>query len=241
MGSFIIKAASSKKSQAGVSEPRPVAPRTCTCAHGRAARTAAQVRRAWEPGDYRSAEVAVLEFRGWHVGARSHWEKENLRAVLQVLSGSELVSLSDRILVVLVLPPVACSLRPRVRVKRACQCALGIARRGAQIGSLRLGAPCKAGGYCWPLTRRCRSRRAPQIRAIGDPIGRAAPPHERSQPRTAPGPGKMGLPGSGYLVSKRHRAEPASRASGALGRMLLGGRARWACTISTVAVERSGI
>ena len=73
------------------------------------------------------------------------------------------------------------SLRPRVRVKRAC--AVGMARRGAQKG--RLEAPCKAGGHCWPLTDRCRCRRAPQIRAMGDPIGRAAPPHERSQPRTA--------------------------------------------------------
>ena len=84
---------------------------------------------------YRSAEVAVLKFRGWRVCARCHRNKHNLRAVRR--SGSELVSLSDRILLL-----VAC--RPRARVKRAC--AVGIARRGAQIGRLR--APCKAGGHC---------------------------------------------------------------------------------------------
>ena len=104
--------------------------------------------------------------------ARCHREKKNMRATLR--SGSELISLSDRILLL-----VAC--RPRVRVKRAC--AVGMARRGAQKG--RLGAPCNAGGHCWPLTHGCRCRRAPQIRAMGDHIGRAAPPHERSQPRTA--------------------------------------------------------
>ena len=104
--------------------------------------------------------------------ARCHRNKKNLRATLR--SGSELVPLADQILLL-----VAC--RPRVRVKRAC--AVGIARRGAQIG--RLTAPCKAGGHYWTLTHGCRCRRAPQIRAIGDPIGRAAPPHERSQPRTA--------------------------------------------------------
>ena len=49
----------------------------------------------------------------------------------------------------------------------------------------RLGSPCKAGGRCCSLTDACRCRRAPQFRAIGDLIGRAAPPHERSQPRTA--------------------------------------------------------
>ena len=88
---------------------------------------------------YRSAEVAVLEFqvraRGWHVCARCHREKKNPCATLR--SGSELVSLSDRILLL-----AAC--RPRVRVKRAC--AVGMVRRGAQIG--RLGSPCKAGGHC---------------------------------------------------------------------------------------------
>ncbi len=56
----------------------------------------------------------------------------NLHAILR--SGSELVSLSDRILLL-----VAC--RPRAHVIRAC--AVSIARRGAQKG--RLGAPCKAG------------------------------------------------------------------------------------------------
>ena len=60
-------------------------------------------------------------------------EKKNLPAILR--SDSKLISLSDRILLL-----VAC--RPHVCVKRAC--AVGIARRGAQIG--RLGAPCKAGG-----------------------------------------------------------------------------------------------
>ena len=128
--------------------------------------------RAWEPGGYRSAEVAVLKCRGWHVCARCHRNKKNLHAILR--SGSENVSLSDRMLLL-----AAC--RPRVRVKRAC--AVGMVRRGAQIG--RLGSPCKAGGHCWPLTHGCRCRRATQFRAIGDPIGRAAPPHERSQPRTA--------------------------------------------------------
>ncbi len=93
-----------------------------------------RVIRAWEPGGHRSAEVAVLKFRGWHVCARCHRHKKNLRAILR--SDSELMSLSDRILLL-----VAC--RPGVRVKRAC--AVGMARRGAQIG--RLGAPCKAGGH----------------------------------------------------------------------------------------------
>ena len=132
----------------------------------------AQVRRAWEPGGHRSAEVAVLKFRGWHVCARCHRYKKNLRAILR--SDSELISLSDRILLL-----VAC--RPRVRVKRAC--AVGIARRGAQIG--RLGAPCKAGGRWCSLTHECRCCRAPQFRAIGDPVGRAALPLEGSQPRAA--------------------------------------------------------
>ena len=131
-----------------------------------------QVIRAWEPGGYRSAEVAVLKFRGWHVCARCHRNKKSLRATLR--SGSELVPLADQILLL-----VACM--PRVRVKRAC--AVGIARRGAQIG--RLGAPCKAGGRWWPLTHECRCCRAPQFRAIGDPVGRAALPLEGSQQRAA--------------------------------------------------------
>ena len=127
---------------------------------------------------YRSAEVAVLKFRGWRVCARCHRNKQNLRAVRR--SGSEFISLSDRILLL-----VAC--RPRARVKRAC--AVGTARRGAQIG--RLGAPCKAGGHCCSLAHGCTCRCSPQIRAIGDPIGRAAPPHERSQPRTAHEPRRL--------------------------------------------------
>ena len=104
--------------------------------------------------------------------ARCHRNERNLHATLRCASG--LVSLSDRIP-----PPVAC--RPRVCVKPTC--AVGMVRRGAQIG--RLGSPCKAAGRCCSLTHGCRCRRAPQFRAIGDPIGRAAPPHERSQPRTA--------------------------------------------------------
>ena len=123
--------------------------------------------------------------------------KKNLRAILR--SGSELVSLCARILLL-----VAC--RPRVRVKRAC--AVGMARRGAQIG--RLGAPCKAGGHCWPLTHGCRCRRAPQIRAMGDPIGRAAPPHERSQPRTAHEPRRSDAKLSHRFVLTKH----ANRARG---------------------------
>ena len=93
--------------------------------------------------------------------ARFHRHKKNLRATLR--SGSELISLSDRILLL-----VAC--RPRARVIRAC--AVGIARRGAQIG--RLGAPCKAGGRRCSLTQECRCRRTPQFRAIGGPVCRAA-------------------------------------------------------------------
>ena len=120
----------------------------------------AQGIRAWEPR-HRSVEVAVLTFRGWHVCARCHRHKKNLPATLR--SGSELVSLCDRIL-----PLVAC--RPRARVIRAC--AVGTARRGARIG--RLGAPCKAGGRWCSLTHGCRCRRAPQFRAIGSPVGRAA-------------------------------------------------------------------
>ena len=93
--------------------------------------------------------------------ARCHRNKKNLHATLR--SGSELVSLPDRILLL-----IAC--RPRARVIRAC--AVGIARRGAQIG--RLGAPCKAGGHWCSLPHGCRCRRAPHFRAIGGPVGRAA-------------------------------------------------------------------
>ena len=120
----------------------------------------AQVIRAWEPR-HRSVEVAVLTFRGWHVCARCHRNKKNLHAILR--SGSELVSLSDRILLL-----IAC--RPRARVIRAC--AVGVARRGAQIG--RLGAPCKAGGRRCSLTHDVICRSAAQFRAIGGPVGRAA-------------------------------------------------------------------
>ena len=151
----------------------------------------AQVIRAWEPGGHRSAEVAVLKFRGWHVCARCHRYKKNLRAILR--SDSELISLSDRILLL-----VAC--RPRVRVTRAC--AVGMARRGAQIGIL--GAPCKAGGHFWTLTHGCRCRRAPQIRAMGDHIGRAAPPHERRQPRTAHKPRRSDAMFSGRMSQTHH-------------------------------------
>jgi len=151
----------------------------------------AQVIRAWEPGGHRSAEVAVLKFRGWHVCARCHRYKKNLRAILR--SDSELISLSDRILLL-----VAC--RPRVRVTRAC--AVGTARRGAQIGIL--GASCKAGGHFWTLTHGCRCRRAPQIRAMGDHIGRAAPPHERSQPRTAHEPRRSDAMFSVRMLQTHH-------------------------------------
>ncbi len=93
--------------------------------------------------------------------ARCHRNKKNLHAILR--SGSELASLSDRILLL-----IAC--RPRARVVRAC--AVGVARRGAQMG--RLGAPCKAGGRWCSLPHERRCRRAPQFRAIGSPVGRAA-------------------------------------------------------------------
>ena len=80
----------------------------------------AQVIRAWEPGGHRSAEVAVLKFRGWHVCARCHRYKKNLRAILR--SDSELISLSDRILLL-----VAC--RP------TCSCHTRLCRRHGQTGS----------------------------------------------------------------------------------------------------------
>ena len=136
--------------------------------------------------------------------ARCHRNKKNLRAIIR--SGSELVSLSDRILLL-----GACW--PRVRVKRAC--AVGMARRGAQIG--RLEAPCKAGGHYWALTHECRCRRAPQIRAIGDPIGRAAPPHERSQPRTAHEPRRKAQCSLGecyrHITRAEREVDPPSRTS----------------------------
>ena len=93
--------------------------------------------------------------------ARFHRHKKNLRATLR--SGSEFISLSDRILLL-----VAC--RPRARVIRAC--AVGIARRGARKG--RLGTPCKAGRRWCSLPHDGRCRRAPHFRAIGGPFGRAA-------------------------------------------------------------------
>ena len=133
--------------------------------------------------------------------ARCHREKKNLRATLR--SGSELISLSDRILLL-----VAC--RPRVRVKRAC--AVGMARRGAQKG--RLGAPCKAGGHCWPLTHGCRCRRVPQIRAMGDSIGRAAPPHERSQPRTAHEPRRSDVLVTNGAISACNQSERSTHLPG---------------------------
>ena len=110
-------------------------------------------------GRHRSVEVAVLTFRVWHVCARCHRNQKSLHAILR--SRSELIS--DRILLL-----VAC--RPRARVVRAC--AVGIARRGAQIGGL--GAPCKAGGHRCSLLHGCRCHSAPQFRAIGSPVGRAA-------------------------------------------------------------------
>ena len=93
--------------------------------------------------------------------ARCHRNKNDICAILR--SGSELVPLSDRILLL-----VAC--RPRVRGIRAC--AVGTARRGARIG--RLGAPCKAGGRWCSLTHGLICRRTPQFRAIGGSVGRAA-------------------------------------------------------------------
>ena len=127
----------------------------------------AQVIRAWEPG-HRSVEVVVLTFRAWHVCARCHRKKKNQRETLR--SGSELLSLSHRILLL-----VAC--RPRARVKRAC--AVGIARRGAQTG--RLGSSCEA-GQALVRTRHCEytasDRNPPSLGARrplgGFALGRAA-------------------------------------------------------------------
>ena len=110
------------------------------------------------PG-HRSVEVAVLTFRGWHVCARCHRNKKNLHAVPSLRSGSELVSLPDRILLQILLL-IAC--RPRARVIRAR--AVGIARRGAQIG--RLGAPCKAGGHWCSLPHGC-AQMSPHATAPG--------------------------------------------------------------------------
>ena len=160
-----------------MSQPRPAAPRTRTYAHGRA-------RRSDAPGN--QATIGRRRSLSWNSGGGTcahdaTGKVKNLRATLR--SGSELVPLADRILLL-----VAC--RPRVRVKRAC--AVGIARRGAQIG--RLGAPCKAGGHWWPLTHECRCCRAPQFRAIGDPVGRAALPLEGSQPRAAREPRRLEKP-----------------------------------------------
>ncbi len=116
---------------------------------------AGHTRLGTEPG-HRSAEArdAVPKFRVWHVCARCHRNKKNLCAILR--SCSELVSRSDRILLL-----IAC--RPRARVIRAY--AVATARRGlgARIG--RLGAPCKAGVRCCSLTHGCRCRRTPQFRA----------------------------------------------------------------------------
>ena len=183
--------------------------------------------------------------------ARCHREKKNLRATLR--SGGELAPWSDWILLL-----AAC--RQRARVKRAC--AVGIARRGAQIG--RLGAPCKAGGHCWALTHECRCCRAPQFRAIGDPIGRAALPLEGSQPRAAREPRIMDKPKVNFECAPTMRTDRESwmgrtrdaRKEDAIpgqsgwpprthrGRVVrpdtLGGKACWAYT-STVPVERSGI
>ena len=83
------------------------------------------------------------------------------------LGGRWPVALAGRLLLL-----VAC--RSRARVIRACAVAVGIAKRGAQIR--RLGASCKAGvRWCsLPHGRRCRHGDAPQFRAIGGPVGRAA-------------------------------------------------------------------
>jgi hypothetical protein len=78
-----------------------------------------------------------------HVCARCHRNKKHLHAILR--SGSELVSPSERMLLL-----AAC--RPGARVLRAC--AVGIARRGAQLEIGRLGAPCKA-GWALLLTPTC--------------------------------------------------------------------------------------
>jgi hypothetical protein len=96
----------------------------------------------WQPiGRWRS--LSGLTFPVSLVYARCHRDKKNLRAILR--SGSELVSLSYRILLL-----IAC--RPRARVIRAC--AVGIARPGTRIlvGRLLVGASRKAGGRWYSLT-----------------------------------------------------------------------------------------
>ncbi len=150
-------------------------------------------------------EVAVLTFRVWHVCARCHRNKKSLHAILR--ARSELISLSDRILLL-----VAC--RPRARVIRAC--AVGIARRGAQIG--RLGAPCKDGGHCYLLPHDGRCRRATQLRPIGGPVGRAALRLETGRAR-----------------SRRPRS-PASR--NGTGHMPLANRAR--CKRAEIVLDANG-
>ena len=111
---------------------------------------------AWFPAAYDLCALSWAHVRVWGAAgrgcptptrpgsarfARSSYVNRALFGISS--SGSELISLSDRILLL-----VAC--RPRVRVKRAC--AVGMVRRGAQIG--RLGSPCKAAGHCCPLAHR---------------------------------------------------------------------------------------
>ncbi len=96
------------------------APQTCPSSHDRARRAYASGNKAI--GRLRSLS-SLLTFIVWHVCVRCHRSTRGLRAFLR--SGSELVSLSDRILLL-----VACRLR--ARVIHACD--VGIARRGAQIG-----------------------------------------------------------------------------------------------------------
>ncbi len=88
-------------------------------------------------------EVADLTFRGpgWHVCARCHRNKKNLNLHATLRSGSELVSSSQIHLAgywQVILPLIALACRPRARAIRAC--AVGIARRGAQIRRPLVGA-----------------------------------------------------------------------------------------------------
>jgi hypothetical protein len=131
-------------------QPRAAAPQTRPCAYDRARRSYASGNQA--TGRWRS--LSGLTFPVSHVCARCHRNKKNLRSILR--SGSELVSLSDRMVLL-----VAC--RPRARVIRSC--AVGVARPGARIG--RLGASCKVGGRWCSLPHDGRCRRAPHSRAIG--------------------------------------------------------------------------